>query len=143
MRIRSRRTRSAEGCAVLPLPTAITTFPLRKWPLASFFARAMFDLAEYGCSGFVPIDPGNPGGSMCVHGEPVYSRASASWSVRSSAQLTARRSDAFCLKTPRVLLKRSQPTHGCGFDQKRVLLTPYFRTMPAISPSAAPNSTAS
>jgi hypothetical protein len=32
-----------------------------------------------------------------------------------------------------VLLKRSQPTHGVGFDQKRVLLTPYFLAMPATS----------
>jgi hypothetical protein len=46
MRIRSRRRKSAEGCAVLPLPMAITTFPLRKWPLASFLARTRFDLAE-------------------------------------------------------------------------------------------------
>jgi hypothetical protein len=73
MRIRSRRTRSADGWASLPLPTKITTFPLRKWPLVSFLARTMFDFAKYGCRHFVPIDPGNPGGSMCVHGEEAYS----------------------------------------------------------------------
>jgi hypothetical protein len=116
--------------------TAITTFPLPRWPLASFLTRAMFDLAEYGCSRFVPIDPGNPGGSMCVHGEPCTALIDKArrW-VRSSAQLTARRTGAFCLKTPRVLLKRTEPTHGRRFDQKRVLLTPYFFARAATSDS--------
>ena len=51
--------------------------PLLKWPAASFLAFATRGVVAYGCSFLAVIEPGYPGGRMCVHGAPEYGPATA------------------------------------------------------------------